>query len=385
MVEFVFRINHDVTLKRSTTVGGGHFQCVEPENILGSQSVFRLCTPKQLTVRRHNLLGNVGIDDFIDVSRVAHVGVAHECERALTSGLQNGEQRMLFLGLFNLLRVGGGSNLSALVLHLELRLRLCRVGLHLFHFLFGNLRGGVGTGGQPVVGHARVKLHEVGNDFLGVVGLPEFKVGRALQQLTHTLRLANTRHFHHDTAVLTFEFLDVGLHHAELVDTRANHVERVVDGRLYLGAQCALHFLVGALRRNLALQLLRGKNLGQTAVASVVFPSLDEERDEVVLAGFLFGLRLVHGFLKGGVGLVVGQHFYDIGNGDFQNHVHTTLQVESETDLRLQTVLIGVDTQILHRILVVLLFDGIFYFGGLLVIVARGCRERQIEDACQRQ
>ena len=254
---------------------------------------------------------------------------------------------------------------------MELLLSLGAVGFHFFHFLFSNLCGGVGFRINTLVGYACVELHEEGNDFLSVVGLPEFEVGRALQQLTHTLRLADTRHFHHDTTVLTFEFLDVGLNDTELVDTGANHVERVVDGVLHFFAQHFLDFLVGALRRHLALQLLRGEDFSQTTLAGIVLPSLDEERNEVVLTAFLLGLRLVHRFHEGGVGLVVGQHVDYVWNRNFQNHVHTTFQVESESDLGLETVLIGVSTQIPHRIFVVLLFDGVIDLRCLLVVVAR--------------
>ncbi len=186
VVELVGSIGDDVAFQRCTTRSAGHFQRVEAENVLGLNAVLGLRTPKEFAVGRNDLLGQFRVDDLIDFSRVAHTGVTHERERTLTGGLQDGEQRMLFLGFFELLCIGGSGDFLTLVLHLELLLCLGAVGLHFFHFLFSNLCGGVGFRSNTLVGYACVELHEEGNDFLSVVGLPEFEVGRALQQLTHT-------------------------------------------------------------------------------------------------------------------------------------------------------------------------------------------------------
>ena len=85
-----------------------------------------------------------------------------------------------------------------------------------------------------VVSHAAIELHEVRDNLLCVVGLPELKVGATLQQLTHTLGLADTWHFYHDAAFLALKFLDVWLNDTELVDTCTYDVERVVDSSLHL-------------------------------------------------------------------------------------------------------------------------------------------------------
>ena len=63
-------------------------------------------------------------------------------------------------------------------------------------------------------------------------------------ELTNALRLVDTRHFDHDTALLAFELLDVRLNNAELVDTCTYHEERVVDGCLNLIAQHLFYLLV---------------------------------------------------------------------------------------------------------------------------------------------
>ena len=70
-----------------------------------------------------------------------------------------------------------------------------------------------------------VELNEVRDNLLSIVCLPEFEVCATLKELTHTLWLADTRHFNHDTAFLTFELLDVWLYNTELVDTSTNNVE----------------------------------------------------------------------------------------------------------------------------------------------------------------
>ncbi len=90
--------------------------------------------------------------------------------------------------------------------------------------------------------------------------------------------------------------------------------------------------------------------------------SIDKERDEVALACLLFLLCLLKSLAVGYVLLVVGEKVNHVGHRNFENHIHTTLEVESETNLCLKTLLIGVtviDTErqleIADRVLVVLL------------------------------
>ncbi len=236
-----------------------------------------------------------------------------------------------------------------------------------------------------IVGQSLVKLHEIRRDFLVVIGLPELQVGASLQQFAHALRLTDTRHLDHQAAFLSLELLDVGLYDAKLVDTVAHHVVRVVDGCGDFCAQCLLHLVVGALRAHLSLELLCGEYLCQTVPRGILLVCLDEERDEVSLAGLLLFLGLLERFHIGGVGLVVGQSVDNVGHGNLQHHVHSALQVKAEADLCLQTLLIRVDAQILHGVLVVLPRNGIFDLRSLTVVVARGYRERQVEDTCERQ
>ena len=101
--------------------------------------------------------------------------------------------------------------------------------------------------------------------------------------------------------------------------------------------------------------------------------SVNEEGDEVFLAGLFFLLSFVHRLFEGGVGLVVGQCFDNIGHAHFEDDVHTSLKVKTEANLCLQTFLVRVDAKVLHRVFVVLLCDGVLNLCCLSVIVACSC------------
>ena len=113
--------------------------------------------------------------------------------------------------------------------------------------------------------------------------------------------------------------------------------------------------------------------------------SIDEKRNEVLLAGHLFLLGLRHRLLVSSILLVVGQHVDNVGHGNFKYDIHTALQVKAEPDLCLKALLVRVDTQILDRILVILLRNRVLDLCCLTVIVACRHRERQVEDTCERQ
>ena len=353
---------------------------MELEDVLLVESVGRLGAPEQSQVAGQHLLGQVAIDELVDSSGVAHVGIAYDAEGLARDGLKHGEQRVVAAQLGVGLVLGGVGGSVATVAELQLGGSLLGRGLRAVSGSRVLLLRAV-----VAIGQTLVQLDEIRRDLLVVVGLPELQVGATLQQLAHTLRLADTRHFDHQSAFLSLELLDVGLHDAKLVDTVADHVVGVVDGGGHFCAQGALHLLIRTLRAHLALELLGGEDLGQAVARCVLVVSVDEERDEVALARLLLLLGLLERLHIGRVGLVVSEHIDDVGYGDLQNDVHTALQVKAEADLCLQTLLIRVDAQILHGVLVVLPRNGIFDLLGLAVIVAGGYRERQVEDTCERQ
>ena len=87
------------------------------------------------------------------------------------------------------------------------------------------------------------------------------------------------------------------------------------------------------------------------------------------MCGFLFGSRSLHRLEESGVFLVTGKVLNEVGNRYLEDDVHTALEVQTQTDLCLQTFLVGVDTEILHGVLVVLLGDGVLDFCGFPVVI----------------
>ncbi len=201
------------------------------EDVLGLNAVGGLGAPEQLQVGRQHLLGQRTIDNLVDGGSIADACITADAQ-ALTCGLQHGEQRVQLLGLSQL--VVGRSLDVLLLVALELKLGLgvlgglhLLVGLGLGQFCLFTDGGAVldRRGILVAVGQTLVELLQIGQHLVGVVGLPEFEVGRTLQQLTHALGLADSRHLNANTALGALHLLDVGLHHAELVDTCADHIE----------------------------------------------------------------------------------------------------------------------------------------------------------------
>ena len=93
--------------------------------------------------------------------------------------------------------------------------------------------------------HGLVELCQLTGDLVGGVALVKFQVGRALQQLAHTLMLLHARKLQKDLPVVVLKHLDVGRYHAIGVDTAAEHVRgRVVHTVLNLALQSRGHRVV---------------------------------------------------------------------------------------------------------------------------------------------
>ncbi len=259
VVELVLGVYYHVTLQRCAARGGSDAQCVQFKDVLGA--VHWLCAPKELHVRGDDLLGHFAVDGLVDVGGVTLVSVAHSRERLSLYGLEDGEEWVLFLclgegllvGLFAVGSLLGRSDVVLCALQLKLRscLLLCfgdsgilLLGSGCYVLLCGISLCGVGSCvllARGDVGELRIELLEVWEHLLCVVCLPELKVCRTLEELAYTLWLTYARHLHHQTAFLALEALDVRLYHAELVDTVAHYVVRVVDGVAHLGAEGSLH------------------------------------------------------------------------------------------------------------------------------------------------
>ena len=185
-----------------------------------------LGTPEQFHVLGKNLLGQRRVDVLVHLGGVAHAGNTNGAELS-ACGLQDGKQRVLFLSFG---KVGLSVFCIGLGVFVELQFAVGRLGFGLCGTVGLLSLHGVGLcsgsiGFIDTAGQSLVNLCEIGDDLVGIVGLPELEVGRALKELTHTLGFTDARHLDHDTPLLTFELLDVGLNNAELVDTRADNVE----------------------------------------------------------------------------------------------------------------------------------------------------------------
>ena len=117
---------------------------------------------------------------------------------------------------------------------------------------------------------------------------------------------------------------------------------------------------------------------------SILLVVFHEQGDKVFLTCLLIFSCLIHRFGKGSVSLVVGKCCDNVGHRNLKNHVHTTFQVESETDFHLTALLEGVRTQInllvLDRI-EVLLTCNLAHSGSLILIMACHKREGEVEYA----
>ena len=112
---------------------------------------------------------------------------------------------------------------------------------------------------------------------------------------------------------------------------------------------------------------------------------VNKQSNEVGLTGFLLGAGLFHRLGVGDVSLVVGKVVYHVGDRNLKNNVHSAFQVKAKPDLGLKTFLIGVDAEILNRVLVILLGHWVLQFCCLGVIVAGRYREREVENAGKSQ
>ena len=205
---------------------------MELEDILSLDTIRRLGTPEELEVGRQNLLGEFAVNDLVDGSRITDTGITADAQ-ALACSLKHGKQRVQLLGLLQLC-VRSGFDVFLGIAFLELELRLLLLGL--LHFLLGSGFGSsnilVRLGGignrillSIAVGHALVELLQIGEHLVGIVSFPELEVSRTLEELTHTLRLTDTRHLHGDTSLSALHLLDVGLYDTKLVDTRCHNIQ----------------------------------------------------------------------------------------------------------------------------------------------------------------
>ncbi len=189
-----------------------------------------------------------------------------------------------------------------------------------------------------------VKLRKAGKltgNFIVIIHLIEFEVGTRFEKFGHTLRLFHSREFQQNLAHLVLKLLDVGSHHAELVDTGAENIERGIHLALHLLPEGFCHLAVAGRALQLSEEFtLAGEKAGHHA-------GLDIGGYPVDIVSFTrlgaFSLR----FLHRGVDLVklcVARRILteNIGHRDLEDHVHSPLEVQTETHLHLADLIIGI-------------------------------------------
>ena len=135
--------------------------------------------------------------------------------------------------------------------------------------------------------------------------------------------------------------MNVGLNHTEAVDTGTQYIVTVVDCALQFSTQNVFNFLVGALGRNLVAQLLCSEQFGKGTLGSHLLEVFNEQGNKVTLAFSSLLSREFYCLTEGLVVflLVVGKSLDHIGNADFQDHIHTALQVKTQTDTHFAALL----------------------------------------------
>ncbi len=181
--------------------------------------------------------------------------------------------------------------------------------------------------------------------------------------------------------------LDIGLRHTETVNTSTEHFVRVVDCGSNFFAEYFFNLRVGAVGSNLSFKLLGCENFGKVILAGESLIIFHEKGDKIVLAVLRFLRSLLYCFHEVWFDGVVGKRFYNIGHRNFQNHVHTSFKVETETDLHFLTLLERVSAEpnlfILNRIKI-LGAGNLSHFFSLVCIVAGNEREGEVVDADER-
>ena len=160
----------------------------------------------------------------------------------------------------------------------------------------------------------------------------------------------------------------------------------VADSGLDFSFKGTSHLGITAVGSDVGLFQFEGKDTSELVFASLLLILADEDVEEVLAAL----LRLCLGLFDGSLDLRVvsvrsGQILDNIGHADLEDDVHTTLQVKSETDLQLFTLLVGVTeihlflTQGVEIHLALLLA----HLGSLALVVTGDEAEAEIEQADQ--
>ena len=122
----------------------------------------------------------------------------------------------------------------------------------------------------------------------------------SLEELTHTLRILDTRQFDEDTARV-LHLLDVGLCHTETVDTGTENLVGTVDGGIAFFLQDLQHIGVAGVDVDAFIFEFIKEDGGEARIGVGFLEGFAEQGDEVALALFLFSGSLFHGLQENGI------------------------------------------------------------------------------------
>ena len=148
-----------------------------------------------------------------------------------------------------------------------------------------------------------------------------------MEQFLHTLGFLDTGEFEQD-ATGALQLLDVRSYHTKAVDTRAQYLIRIVNHVVHFLGEDVLHLFVSS-----TWGVANGGNLTEdlSQIASAQLLVLFAERCHIVV---LCGTVLLHigdGLVESFVVTVVSECAQNVGHRDLQGHVHTALQVKTES------------------------------------------------------
>ena len=369
LVEVVLCIGNHVASHRGLAVFG--FQGVEFKD-RRLETFGGLHAPGEMHVGGQRALCGFAVEHSVDFGRVGSECHTHDAALRRNDGL------------------------TACALHQfgEERVACGGICCGLFFDALGCGRVGSGrVGGGGALGEAVVYFNQSGLQFVERISFPEFEVCASLKQFAHALRFLDARHFHHDLTDLTFavQHLDVGLSHAEAVDTRAHHLVGVFNGGCHLFGEHFLHLVVRRVVGDILFLELGGKHAAEAVFAVLLLVDRNEDVHEV--GAFFLGLLACIGEClgEGGfAGAFTGEALHHVGHAHFEDNVHAAFKVEAETDLQFfaffECFPVQVHLLVSHGIEVcAAVFALRRELGGFLLVVACHGREREVEKANQSQ
>ena len=223
------RVGDHVTFERCTTVT---LRLERYELIVSVSLVDSLHCPVETCVTRQNGFRNLRVQHCVDFSGIYIVNSTYDRTAVCLTGLvdrrvKNSEEWVVLLVLSYLSGLISLNCSSGVAEQLCEFITFCLRSLFGFYFfslyLLCLLRGRSSK--------LTVDLCQQRQQLGSLIGLPELKVRRTLEQFTNTLRLFDTRKFNQDTTRLS-QFLNVRLNNTETVDTCTEHVKGVLNSSI---------------------------------------------------------------------------------------------------------------------------------------------------------